>query len=59
MTARNGKVQKLEQVFLRGGNIKYIVLPDLLKSAPMFKNIQKLKRNRAPEPTKGAKKQKK
>ena len=26
MTARNGRVQKLESVFLRGGHIKFIVL---------------------------------
>jgi small nuclear ribonucleoprotein D3 len=44
MTARNGRVQKLENVFLRGGHIKFIVLPDLLKNAPMFKKIQSMKR---------------
>ena len=44
MTARNGRVQKLENVFLRGGHIKLIVLPDLLKNAPMFKKIQSMKR---------------
>lgn len=46
MTARNGRVQKLENVFLRGGHIKFIVLPDLLKNAPMFKKIQSLKRSK-------------
>ena len=46
MTARNGRVQKLENVFLRGGHVKFIVLPDLLKSAPMFKKIQSLKRSK-------------
>ena len=40
MTARDGRVSRLENVFLRGGNIKFIVLPELLKSAPIFKKVQ-------------------
>lgn len=52
MTAKNGRVQKLENVFLRGGHIKFIVLPELLKNAPMFKKVQSLKRAK-PESGKG------
>ena len=37
MTARNGQVSQLEQVFLRGSKIRYFILPDMLKNAPMFK----------------------
>lgn len=40
MTARDGRISRLENVFLRGGNIKYIILPELLKSAPILKKIQ-------------------
>jgi small nuclear ribonucleoprotein D3 len=43
MTSREGRVTKLEQVFLRGGQIKFIVLPELLKDAPIFKKVQLLK----------------
>ena len=43
MTARDGRIVRLENVFLRGGQIKFIVLPDLLKSAPVLKKIQALK----------------
>jgi small nuclear ribonucleoprotein D3 len=43
MTARDGRVFRLENVFLRGGNIKFIVLPELLKSSPLLKKIQVLK----------------
>jgi small nuclear ribonucleoprotein D3 len=39
-TARDGRVSRLENVYLRGGNIKFIVLPELLKSAPIFKKVQ-------------------
>lgn len=43
MTARNGRVSRLEHVFLRGGQIKFIVVPELLKSAPMFKKVQEMR----------------
>jgi small nuclear ribonucleoprotein D3 len=43
MTARNGRVTRLEHVFLRGGQIKFIVVPELLKSAPIFKKVQALR----------------
>lgn len=43
-TARNGKVSKLEIVYLRGGHLKLIVLPEVLKNAPVFKKVQSMKR---------------
>jgi small nuclear ribonucleoprotein D3 len=43
MTARDGRVSRLEHVFVRGGNIKFIVLPDLLKNAPIFKKVQTMR----------------
>ena len=43
MRARDGKLSKLENVFIRGSRVRYIVLPDLLKQSPMFQKIQKLK----------------
>jgi small nuclear ribonucleoprotein D3 len=30
------------QVYLRGSHIKFIILPDLLKNAPVFKGVQKM-----------------
>lgn len=44
MTARDGRVSKLEQVYLRGSHIKLVVLPDVLKNAPVFKPVQKMKK---------------
>lgn len=55
MTARDGRISRLEHVFLRGGQIKYIVLPDSLKSSPVFKKVQALKAKKAPEPLRGTK----
>merc|ERR1711903_142982 len=37
LTARDGRTQKLEQVALRGSQIRFMILPDMLKNAPMFK----------------------
>jgi hypothetical protein len=30
----------MENVFLRGGLVKFIVLPDSLRSSPLFKKVQ-------------------
>lgn len=43
-TARNGQVSKLPTVYLRGSSMRFIALPDLLKSAPMFRKVQVQKR---------------
>lgn len=37
-------MSKLEQVYLRGSHIKLVVLPDVLKNAPVFKPVQKMKK---------------
>jgi small nuclear ribonucleoprotein D3 len=43
-TARNGKISKLPNVYLRGPSIRFIALPDLLKSAPIFQKVRTQKR---------------
>lgn len=37
VTYRDGKVGQLENVYIRGSKIRFIILPDMLKNAPMFK----------------------
>lgn len=39
MTNKSGKVTTLEQCFLRGSHIRFLILPDVLAKAPMFKRI--------------------
>eukprot|EP00161_Ancyromonas_sigmoides_P003251 TRINITY_DN1301_c1_g1_i1.p1 TRINITY_DN1301_c1_g1~~TRINITY_DN1301_c1_g1_i1.p1 ORF type:complete len:119 (-),score=47.25 TRINITY_DN1301_c1_g1_i1:29-385(-) len=39
LTGRDGKVTPLEQVYLRGSKIRYFILPDMLRHAPMFRKI--------------------
>ena len=43
LTAREGRVQRLEHVFLRGGTIKFIMMPDILKNAPIFKKVNAMR----------------
>ena len=40
ITKRNGKQFRLEQVFIRGSQVRFIVLPDNLKHSPVFKKLQ-------------------
>eukprot|EP00814_Leptocylindrus_danicus_P003246 CAMPEP_0116020892 /NCGR_PEP_ID=MMETSP0321-20121206/10065_1 /TAXON_ID=163516 /ORGANISM="Leptocylindrus danicus var. danicus, Strain B650" /LENGTH=107 /DNA_ID=CAMNT_0003491665 /DNA_START=75 /DNA_END=398 /DNA_ORIENTATION=+ len=43
-TARNGQVSKLSSVYLRGGNVRFVALPNLLKSSPVFKKVAVMKK---------------
>ena len=43
LTAKDGQVTKLEHVYLRGSQIRFMVLPELLKKAPMFQRVQAMK----------------
>ena len=38
-TSRDGKVTSLENIFIRGSKIRFLILPDMLKNAPMFKKM--------------------
>ncbi|CAG2161084.1 unnamed protein product [Oppiella nova] len=39
VTTRDGRVSQLENVFIRGSKIRFLILPDMLKNAPMFKKV--------------------
>lgn len=36
VTAKDGQVTRLERVYLRGSQIVFFLLPDMLQTAPMF-----------------------
>lgn len=38
-TARDGKVSHMEHIFIRGSRVRFVIVPDMLKNAPMFKRI--------------------
>ncbi|XP_062550984.1 small nuclear ribonucleoprotein Sm D3 [Armigeres subalbatus] len=37
VTYRDGRTSNLENVYIRGSKIRFMILPDMLKNAPMFK----------------------
>merc|ERR1719228_1745332 len=37
VTYRDGRVAHLEYLYLRGSKVRFLILPDMLKNAPMFK----------------------
>lgn len=37
MTARDGRTTQLDQVYIRGSHVRFFIVPDMLKNAPMFK----------------------
>jgi small nuclear ribonucleoprotein D3 len=39
VTARDGRVSQLDQVYIRGSHVRFFIVPDMLKNAPMFKKI--------------------
>ena len=42
-TAKDGQMTKLEHVYIRGSQVRYMILPNLLKKAPMFHRVQEMK----------------
>ena len=36
-TARDGRVSHLDRVYIRGSHVRFFMVPDMLKQAPMFK----------------------
>lgn len=53
-TNRDGSKTSMEQVYIRGGQIRYFVVPDMLKHAPMFKNLLKTAATTSGGPAKGS-----
>ena len=47
MTARDGRVSKMETVYIRGSQIKFMILPEMLKNSPAFGKVQTMKRKQA------------
>ncbi|GAM17454.1 hypothetical protein SAMD00019534_006290 [Acytostelium subglobosum LB1] len=39
MTTKDGRQTQIEQIYIRGSKIRFFILPDMLKNAPMFKRI--------------------
>jgi len=37
VTARDGRVSHLDRCYLRGSHIRFFIVPDMLRNAPMFR----------------------
>merc|ERR1712244_191955 len=51
--ARKGEISKIESVFIRGNQIRYFLLPDLLKNAKEFDQIRNISAEKQKERRKG------
>ncbi|GLD95486.1 hypothetical protein PINS_up004163 [Pythium insidiosum] len=49
----NGNTSQVEQVYLRGSQILFILFPEMLKHAPMFKRVKLWKKHKGSIPTLG------
>ena len=47
MTAKDGSQQRLENVFIRGSQIEFIVLPEMFKNSPCLKSSELRKNTEA------------
>mmetsp|Transcript_18374 Transcript_18374/g.59249 ORF Transcript_18374/g.59249 Transcript_18374/m.59249 type:complete len:115 (-) Transcript_18374:3062-3406(-) len=52
VTARDGRVSKMENVYIRGSQIKFMILPDLLRHSPVFDKVKQLKKQEDAKPKK-------
>jgi len=39
VTGRDGRVVKMDHVYIRGSKVRFLILPDMMKNAPMFKRF--------------------
>jgi len=39
VTSKDGRVTQLENAYIRGSKIRYLIVPDMLMQAPMFKRV--------------------
>mmetsp|Transcript_22950 Transcript_22950/g.29968 ORF Transcript_22950/g.29968 Transcript_22950/m.29968 type:complete len:277 (+) Transcript_22950:241-1071(+) len=53
-TSPLGKTSHVQQVYIRGAQISFVVVPDILSKAPMFKRIQLWRKYKGNPPSLGA-----
>ncbi|VVT56740.1 uncharacterized protein SAPINGB_P005242 [Magnusiomyces paraingens] len=53
VTARDGRVSHLEQVYVRGSHVRMFIVPDMLRLAPMFRPKTLAKVRGAAQPSRG------
>jgi len=54
VTHRDGRVAQLENIYIRGSKIRFLIIPDMLKNAPMLKGLaDKSKQQQGNKPAMG------
>merc|ERR1712066_507365 len=46
MTHRSGNTEQLQKIYIRGSQVRFMILPDMLKNAPMLQNQNKQARGK-------------
>ena len=46
MISKDGRSMPIEQVYLRGAQIRFVIVPSMFKHAPMFKRVKAQAKNR-------------
>lgn len=41
--ARTGETREMEHVYIRGSQVRFVILPGMLKEAPLFDRVRELK----------------
>merc|ERR1719219_3161361 len=41
MTHRSGNTEQLQKIYIRGSQVRFMILPDMLKNAPMLNQSKK------------------
>lgn len=49
MTGRNGQQRMIQNVYIRGSKIRFIIVPDMMKNAPMFKRVDPKYKDKLPK----------
>lgn len=45
---QNGQQRVIQHIYIRGSKIRYIIVPDMMKTAPMFKRVDPKQKNTLP-----------
>eukprot|EP00640_Fibrocapsa_japonica_P004729 CAMPEP_0113943140 /NCGR_PEP_ID=MMETSP1339-20121228/19207_1 /TAXON_ID=94617 /ORGANISM="Fibrocapsa japonica" /LENGTH=133 /DNA_ID=CAMNT_0000947925 /DNA_START=122 /DNA_END=519 /DNA_ORIENTATION=+ /assembly_acc=CAM_ASM_000762 len=53
-TTPMGKISKVDQLYVRGSQISFVVVPDTLQKGPMFKRIQMWRKYKGNPPSLGS-----
>uniref|UniRef100_A0A0A9WKK7 Small nuclear ribonucleoprotein Sm D3 n=2 Tax=Lygus hesperus TaxID=30085 RepID=A0A0A9WKK7_LYGHE len=50
VTFRDGRVVAMENVYVRGSKIRFLILPDMIQNAPMFRKLNPAKNGQSRPP---------